>query len=234
MVSLSTFHQCLLGCAVLTGLPLLGAVQVGAAPRLPTPPRAADPVSSFLPALVPALPDPLDPPLVGSDLTAPLPDVIGPSQAIAGAWQQALTGLTAGQAPLYRAVLDAAYTQTAPVSGEIGKNQIGKNEIGREETGRRLEDLLAKYRVSEARFSLTSCRLTGPDAVTVTVRERLTLFTRNTPPTRVPMPNGGVVLMNNTTRLETLLVLRQDWVRRGTGWKLRRSQMPQQLSAAVL
>lgn len=218
---LPTRPRRLLGCAaVLTGLALPWAAEAGAAPPRP----ARDPVSAFLPAQAPALPDPPDPLLTAADLTAPLPDLAGPSQAISRAWGQALAGLTAGQASAYDAVLDAGYTQAAPQGGEIGRT----------ETGRRLDALLAKYRVSDARFGLTACRLTAPDAATVTIRERLELFTRNTPPTLTPMPNGGTVVVNNTIRLDTLLVLRQDWVRRGTAWKLTRSRMSQRMSVAVL
>jgi len=121
-------------------------------------------------------------------------------------------------------VLDAGYTQTAPNRGVIGLA----------ETERRLDSLLASYRVADARFGITVCRMTAPDAATVTIRERLELFTRNTPPTLTPMPNGGTVVMNNTVRLGTLLVLQQDWVRRGTAWKLKRHQLSQQMSVAVL
>lgn len=211
----------LLGCAaVLTSLAPPWAVRAGAA----APP--ADPVFAFLPAQAPVPIDPPDPPLTSADLTspAPLPDLLGPSQAIALAWRQALAGLTAGQASAYEAVLDAGYTQAAPKGGATGLA----------ETERRLDALLAAYQVSDARFGVTACRMTAPDAATVTIRERLGMFTRNTPLTRTPMPNGGVVVMNNTTRLSVLLVLRQDWVRRGTAWKLKRLQMPQSMSAAVL
>ncbi len=212
-----------LGCAaLLAGLALPWVTGAGAAPS----PPAVDPVSAFLPAQAPVPAEPPDAPLTSADFAspAPLPDLLGPSQAISTAWRQALAGLTAGQAPVYEAVLDTGYRQTAAQGGEIGAA----------ETGRRLDALLEKYQVADARFGVTTCRLTAPDAATVTVRERLELFTRNTPPTRLLMPNGKVALINNTTRLETLLVLRQDWVRRGAAWTLKRSRMSQRMSVAVL
>jgi hypothetical protein len=225
---LPTRPRRLLGCAIvfpvlmLTALTLIAQTPATASP----PPPTGNPVFAFLPAqaLVPA--DPPDLPLTSADFTAsaPLPDLLGPSQAISVAWRQALAGLTSGQASAYEAVLDAGYTQTAPKGGVIRLA----------ETERRLDALLASCRVADARFGVTACRMTAPDAATVAIRERLELLTRNTPPTLTPMPNGGTAVMNNTVRLDTLLVLRQDWVLRGTVWKLKRLQLSQQMSVAVL
>ena len=222
---LPTRPRRLLGCAIVFPVLMLTALTLIAPATASPPPPTGNPVFAFLPAQAPVPADPPDLPLTSADFTAsaPLPDLLGPSQAISVAWRQALAGLTSGQASAYEAVLDAGYTQTAPNRGVIGLA----------ETERRLDSLLASYRVADARFGITVCRMTAPGAATVAIRERLELLTRNTPPTLTPMP-GGTAVMNNTVRLDTLLVLRQDWVLRGTVWKLKRLQLSQQMSVAVL
>jgi len=93
---LPTRPRRLLGFAAVLPVLMLPALTLIAPATAASPP--VNPVFAFLPAQAPVPVDPPDLPLTSADLTssAPLPDLLGPSQAISVAWGQALAGLTSG------------------------------------------------------------------------------------------------------------------------------------------
>lgn len=206
---------------------ILASLPVSAAPVAPpvnTAGAAMQAVQDFLPGpgeSKESLPSPAWPDLSRADLPW---DAAAGSAAIDQALKTALAGLAAGQAEPYLAILDVGYTQAGPVT----------HFLSRSETEARLRDLLARNRCEPVKFGLLACRMDAPDRAVVTVWEQMTCSSRNTPPTQIKGQNGQVAIVNQTGRLTITLALRQEWVRRPEGWRLRSAQALKSKGSAVL